>query len=79
MNLEKYNNAFVIAFGVDPSRLNESFAFGVAPEWDSFAHMELVASLEDAFDIMLEPDEMTAFESYEHGKEIMRSHGVEIN
>lgn len=78
MSLDRYNNVFVVTFGVSEEELDERFTFAGTPQWNSLAHMELVANLEDAFDIMLEPDEMINFGSYEHGKEIMRAHGVEI-
>lgn len=76
---EKYDAAFTTTFGVDGEDLGEGFTFAGTQQWNSLAHLELVAVLEDAFDIFLEPDEITHFESYEHGKEILRAHGVEVN
>jgi len=34
-------------------------------------HMSLIAALEDAFDIMLETDDIIDMSSYEKGKEIL--------
>ena len=53
MNLTTYNKVFTDLFSVSEEALNQDFKFGPNP-WDSFAHMELIAALEDAFDIMLE-------------------------
>lgn len=39
--------------------------------WDSVGHMGLVAALEDAFDIMMDTDDIIDFSSYEKGKEIL--------
>ena len=51
MILEKYNKIFCDLFDVNESDLNENFRFGQAKGWDSFAHMELIAQLEDEFEI----------------------------
>ena len=78
MNLQKYNEIFTRVFEVDASELNEDFVFGDTPGWDSLAHMELIAQLEDAFDIMLETDDITHFGGYENGKRIIAKYGIEL-
>ena len=40
--------------------------------------MSLVAALEDAFDIMMEMDDIIDLSSFEKGKEILRKYAVEI-
>ena len=40
--------------------------------------MGLIAQLEDAFDIMLEPDDIVDLNSYEKGKEILAKYNVEF-
>lgn len=71
-NLEKYNDAFCVAF-----ELNENELLGLKYQgtklWDSVGHMALIASLEDAYDIMFETDDIIDFSSYEKGKEILCS------
>lgn len=78
MNIAKYNKIFVELFEVDESTLNADFNFGVAPNWDSLAHMELIAQLEDEFEIMLDTEDITHFGGYENGKKILAKYGVEI-
>lgn len=46
--------------------------------WDSVAHMVLMATLEETFDIQLETDDVIDFSSYEKGLEILRKYGVEL-
>ena len=47
--------------------------------WDSVGHMTLMAALEDAFDIMMETDDIIDFNSYEKGKETLaKNYGVEF-
>lgn len=77
--IERYDQVFCEIFSVDPSKLDDSFTFAGTEEWNSLAHMELIAALEDEFDVMLDPEEITHFGSYEHGKEILRAHGVGVS
>ncbi|MBO5327523.1 MAG: acyl carrier protein [Clostridia bacterium] len=69
-NLELYNNAFKEAFGVEEADLAGLEYQGIA-NWDSVGHMNLVSLLEDAFDIMMDTDDIIDFSSYEKGKEIL--------
>ena len=76
-NLQKYNNVFVDTFEVDPKDL-ETLRFKECELWDSVGHMMLVAALEDAFEVMLEPEDMMSIDSYTKGKEVLARYGVEI-
>ena len=69
-NLEKYNNAFIETFQLKENQLT-SLQYQGVELWDSVGHMTLVASLEDAFDIMVETDDIVDLSSYEKGKEIL--------
>ena len=40
--------------------------------------MTLIAALEDAFDIMMDTDDIIDFESYEKGIEIMKKYQVRL-
>ena len=76
-NLEKYNNAFIETLEVTEDQLNGLTYQGI-PAWDSVGHMGLIACLEDAFDIMMDTDDIIDFSSYEKGIEIMKKYEVEI-
>ncbi len=76
-NQEKYLNAFVEALEVTPQQA-PTLVYGESKAWDSVGHMTLVAALEEAFDIMLEMDDIIDLSSFEKGKEILRKYAVEI-
>lgn len=76
-NLEKYNNAFIEAFGVTEEEL-PNLEYQHIEAWDSVGHMQLIAALEDAFDIMFDTDDIIDFSSYEKGKEYMKKYEVEL-
>ena len=76
-NLEIYNNAFKEAFGIEEAEL-AGLEYQAIPAWDSVGHMNLVAALEDAFDIMMDTDDIIDFSSYEKGKELLAKYDTVI-
>ena len=76
-NLEKYNEAFTTTFGIEESVLAGLEYQGI-PSWDSVGHMQLIAALEDAFDIMFDTDDIIDFNSYEVGKQFLAKYEVEL-
>lgn len=73
--IEKYTEAFCQAFDID-SETARVLKFQDIDAWDSVGHMGLVAQLEEAFDIMLEPDDIVDLNSFEKGKEILAKYNV---
>lgn len=69
-NLEKYNQAFVESLEIAVEDLVGLQYQGV-PAWDSVGHMGLIAAIEDAFEIMMDTDDIIDLSSYEKGKEIL--------
>ncbi|MDD6208565.1 MAG: acyl carrier protein [Clostridiales bacterium] len=76
-NKEKYVNAFVEALEIKPEQV-EGLKYQEIPEWDSVGHMSLVAAIEEAFDIMMDTDDIIDFSSYEKGIELLKKYEVEI-
>ena len=77
-NLEKYNKAFCESFEIGEEQLL-GLQYQQIELWDSVGHMTLVANLEDAFDIMMETDDIIDLSSYDKGKEILKTHyGIEF-
>lgn len=77
-NNDKYTQAFCDALEVTADKL-PGLKYQDIPAWDSVGHMSLVAALEDAFDIMMETDDIIDFNSFEKGKEILAAnYGIEF-
>ncbi len=78
-NLEKYNNAFMETFEITEEELT-GLKYQDIEAWDSVGHMSLVSALEDAFDIMMDTDDIIDLNSYEKGREILAKadYGVEL-
>jgi acyl carrier protein len=76
-NLEKYNKVFCESLEISEEKL-AGLKYQDVETWDSVGHMNLMAELEEAFDIMMETDDIVDFSSYEKGKEIL-SANYDIN
>lgn len=76
-NLEKYNNIFKNILELKTEELT-GLKYQDIPAWDSVGHMQLIALIEEQFDIMLDTDDIIDFNSYEKGKEILSKYEIEI-
>lgn len=77
-NLLIYNVVFTEAFAVSFEEL-DSLKYQDILEWDSVGHMGLMASLEEAFKIEMEIDDIIDFSSYQKGKDILSKYNISFN
>jgi acyl carrier protein len=70
--------AFTAALDLPAGTDIESLEIGVNPEWDSVAHMGLVAELEKRFGISLETDDLIAMSSFAASIDILKRYGVAV-
>ena len=78
-NLQKYNQVFTESLEIDTSQLGESLTYQSIETWDSVGHMQLVSALEDAFDIMLDTDDIIDLNSYPLGIEILKKYDIQFD
>ena len=79
-NLEKYNKILKRDLNVSDDGLNDDvLVFNRYEHWDSIAHVELVADLEDTFGVMFSTLDITSFSKYSLGIEILEKLGVDMN
>ena len=78
-NKNIYDNAFVETFSVDENKLNEKLEYNSIESWDSIGHMQLMAELEEAFEIEFEMDDIINFSSYSKGIEILKKYEVKFD
>jgi acyl carrier protein len=75
VNIELYNKAFVNSFRLNTDQL-EDLEYRSIPAWDSMGHMVLIAALEEAFNIILDTNDIIDFASYKNGKLILNKYNV---
>ncbi|SEW22494.1 hypothetical protein SAMN04487827_2154 [Prevotella sp. khp7] len=77
-NIEKYIEAFVHVFGAQAGDLNDKYGKATVEEWDSVHQLSLVAELEEAFDIMFDPEDIMEMTSYAKGKDLLKKYDIEL-
>lgn len=77
-NKDIYDEVFVNCFSVTRDVLNENFVYQCVPAWDSVGHMGMIAALEEAFNIMMDTEDIIEFGSYSIGIEKLKKYNVEI-
>lgn len=75
-NLEKYNDIFVQVFGADIAQLGDNYSKETIAEWDSVHQLNIISLMEEAFDLMLDPEDIMACTSYNAGKEILAKNNI---
>ena len=78
-NKDNYDQVFIVSFDLDAKQLNDKLEYNSIKSWDSIGHMQMIAELEDAFEIEFEMDDIINFSSYDKGIEILVKYGIEVN
>jgi acyl carrier protein len=73
---EKLRQVFAEELGVPVDRVTDDLRYGEAPEWDSIAHMALVAAIETAFDIMIDAEQVIDMSSFAHARRLVERHAL---
>lgn len=76
-NFDKYEEIFGSAFQYegDVTKLK----YQEIPAWDSVGHMQLIALIEDAFDIEMDIDDIIDLSSFDKGVEILSKYSVVLD
>lgn len=77
-NQEKYAAAFVEVFGAAANELNDNFSKETVEGWDSVHQLNIIALLEESFDVMFDPEDIMEFTSYARGRELLAKYGINI-
>lgn len=77
-NEKKLKQAFQAGLGVPAGTDYESLAYAKSEGWDSVAHMKLIASIEEAFDIMMDTEDVIALSSYPIAREIVKKYEASL-
>ena len=72
-------NAFCVALGIDASQVNDELTYNSIAEWDSTAHMVLIAQIEADFNLMLDTDDIIDMSSFAMAKTILAKYEVDFS
>lgn len=77
-NIDRLRSAFRTALELPEDFDVDSLEYRGIEKWDSLAHMALVATLEDEFDVMIDTDAVIDMSSFAMAREILEKCGVEF-
>ena len=77
MTTERLKVVFAEALGLPAEKITDDLTYNSIKEWDSTAHMILVAALEDTFDVMLDTDDIIDMSSVAKAREILKKYDIE--
>ena len=69
---------FARVLGIDAAQVADELRYNTIPQWDSIAHMSVVAALEEAFGVMIDMDDVIDMSSVGKAREILRKHGAAL-
>ncbi len=76
-NLEKLKKAFSESLEIEPETITDELSYS-SGNWDSIAHLALIASIETEFDIMLASDDVIDMSSFQKAKEILGKYDIKF-
>lgn len=75
-NIDKLHRVFADVLCIQEERVTDDLTYNTIPEWDSVAHMALVAEIENLFEIMMDTDDIVDMSSVAKAKEILAKYRV---
>lgn len=77
-NEQKLRVIFAETLEIDESQVTDELTYNTIPEWDSIAHMALISEIDDAFDTMLDTDDVLDMSTFAKAKEILKKYDIEF-
>tara|TARA_Y100000590_G_scaffold438567_1_gene561543 strand:- start:18997 stop:19239 length:243 start_codon:yes stop_codon:yes gene_type:complete len=74
----KYTEIFKDSLNTSKDKIHEELKYNEIDEWDSIAHMTLIAALEEEYKITFETDDIIDFSSFKKGIEILKKYKINI-
>ena len=68
---QKLKQIFASSLGIDESLVHDGLRYAEIPQWDSVAHMALVAAIENEFNVMIDTEDVIDMSSFEKAKQIV--------
>ncbi|MEU6205466.1 acyl carrier protein [Micromonospora musae] len=76
MELQRLRIVFRAALELPEDAEVEGLEYRGIEQWDSLAHMSLVAAIEDEFGVMLDTEEVIDLSSFDRARQILEKHGI---
>ncbi len=77
-NEDRLKDAFASSLNILKESISDELQYNTISEWDSVAHMSLIAEIEDKFEIMLDTDDIIDLSSFAKAKEILKKYEIDF-
>ena len=74
---QKLKEIIVELFEMKENAITDSLTMKDTDVWDSLKHMELIAAIEDVFEVELSFDEIVAMQTFKEIKQVLSTKGIE--
>ncbi len=76
--MKSLEQIFADSLAINLNDISDALHYQSIQQWDSVAHMTLIAAVEDGYGIMLDTDDIIDMSSVGKAKAILQKYGVEI-
>lgn len=77
-NEQKLREIFAESLGIEITQVTDELTYNSIPEWDSIAHMALISEIDDAFDTMLDTDDVLDMSTFAKAKLILTNYDIKF-
>jgi hypothetical protein len=77
-NLDRLRDAFRTGLMLPADYAVDALEYRGVEQWDSLAHLTLVAEIENAFGVSINTDDVIDLDSFAKAVEILQSHDVDL-
>ncbi len=74
--MKSLTTIFAESLAIEETQVIETLSYQGIPQWDSVAHMTLIAAIEDEYGIMLDTDDIIDMSSFAKAKTILAKYDV---
>lgn len=76
MNEQRLREVFSSTLSIPLERVTDDLRYESIAEWDSISHMALIAAIDQAFDIMLETEDVLDLSSFGRAKALLAKYNI---
>jgi acyl carrier protein len=77
--VETLYQTFATSLKIPRDQVTDDLSYNSVPQWDSVAHMALVVAIEEAFEVMLDTDDIIDMSSVALARQILTKYGVTLD
>lgn len=76
MNEQRLREVFSSTLSIPLERVTDDLRYESIAEWDSISHMALIAAIDQAFEIMMETEDVLDLSSFAKAKALLAKYNV---